>query len=126
MHRDRFGHLVTLYWVVQKVHSVLWKNSNEVFGQLSIRFFPYIFFFYILFIYLFLTELGLLAAWAFSSCSEQGYSSLSFAGFSLEWLLLFGSTGSRAQTTVIAARRLEDEGSVVVTVTALLGPTGRQ
>ena len=39
----RFEHLVALYWVGQKVQSVLRKNWNDVFGQLSVRFFPYIF-----------------------------------------------------------------------------------
>ena len=38
------------------------------------------------------------AAWAFSSCGEQGYSSLQCEGFSLRRPLLFQSTGSRAQT----------------------------
>ena len=33
---------------------------------------------------------------AFSSCGEGGYSSLRCAGFSLQWLLLLRSTGSRA------------------------------
>ena len=33
--------------------------------------------------------------WAFSSCGERGYSSLGCAGFSLRWLLLLQSTGSR-------------------------------
>ena len=46
-----------------------------------------------LFIYLlFLAALGLhCCAWAFSSCGEQGL----LAGFSLWWLLLLRSTGSR-------------------------------
>ena len=33
---------------------------------------------------------------AFSSCSEGGSSSLGCAGFSLQWVLLLWSTGSRA------------------------------
>ena len=49
-----------------------------------------------LFIYLFLAALGLrCCAQAFSGFSERGYSSLQCAGFSLQWLLLLRSTGSR-------------------------------
>ena len=48
-----------------------------------------------LFIYLFLAALGLLCCVrAFSSCGE-GYPWLWRAGFSLQWLLLLWSTGSR-------------------------------
>ena len=51
---------------------------------------------FIYFIYLFLAALGLCCrARAFSSCSEQGYSLLPCAGFSLLWLLLLRSTASR-------------------------------
>ena len=51
---------------------------------------------FVLFIYLFLSALGLrCCARAFSSCSEQGYSSLWCTGFLLQWLLLLWSTGSR-------------------------------
>ena len=52
---------------------------------------------FIYFIYLlFLAALGLrCCARAFSSCGERGYSSLQCAGFSLRWLLLLWSTGSR-------------------------------
>ena len=46
--------------------------------------------------YLFLAALGLrCCAQAFSSCGEGGYSSLWCVGFSLWWLLLLWSTGSR-------------------------------
>ena len=50
-----------------------------------------------LFIYLFLAALGLCCcAWAFSSCSEQGLLfPVRCTGFSLRWLLLLRSTGSR-------------------------------
>ena len=51
-----------------------------------------------LFIYLFQAALGLrCCTWAFSSCGERGrgYSLLWCAGFSLRWLLLLQSTGSR-------------------------------
>ena len=48
------------------------------------------------FIYLFLATLGLCCcARAFSSCSEWGYSSLRCTGFSLRWLHLLQSMGSR-------------------------------
>ena len=46
--------------------------------------------------YLFLAALGLCCcARASFSCDERGYSSLQCAGFSLWWLLLLWSTGSR-------------------------------
>ena len=45
---------------------------------------------------LFLAAFGLrCCTQAFSSCSQQGYSSLWCAGFSLRWLLLLQSTGSK-------------------------------
>ena len=51
---------------------------------------------FILKINLFLAALGLrCCAQAFSSCGEQGYSFLWCVGFSLRWLLLLRSTGSR-------------------------------
>ena len=51
--------------------------------------FNYIYIFLILFIYLFLAVFGLHCCMrAFSSCCER-------AGFSLQWLLLLRSTGSR-------------------------------
>ena len=56
----------------------------------------FIFYFYefILFIYFWLPgSLG--CTWAFSSCSERGYSLLRCTGFSLRWLLLLQTTGSR-------------------------------
>ena len=47
-------------------------------------------------IYLFLAVLGLrCCAWAFSSCGERGLLFLWCAGFSLRWLLLLQSMGSR-------------------------------
>ena len=59
-----------------------------------------IFLFFIAFIiHLILVVLGLCCCLrAFSSCSEWGYSSLRCSGFSLQWLLLLRSTGSRVQT----------------------------
>ena len=51
---------------------------------------------FILLYNLFLAALGLRCCmWAFSSCVERGYSSLRCTGFSLRWLLLWASTGSR-------------------------------
>ena len=45
---------------------------------------------------------------AFSSCSERGLSSLQCAGFSLQWLLLLRSTGSRqAYFSSCGSRALE-------------------
>ena len=50
----------------------------------------------IYFMYLFLTALGLrCCARAFSSCSERGLLSVAVCSFSLWWLLLLQSTGSR-------------------------------
>ena len=45
--------------------------------------------------YLFLAVLSLVAARALSSCGEWGYFSVQCMGFSLRWLLLLWSTGSR-------------------------------
>ena len=65
--------------------------------------FEYLFFFcwildiiICLFIYLFLAALGLCCcAWAFSSCGEWELLFVEGVGFSLRWLLLLQSTGSR-------------------------------
>ena len=46
--------------------------------------------------YLVLAVLCLHFCASVSSCGEQGYSSLQCMGFSLQWLLLLWSTGSRA------------------------------
>ena len=47
-------------------------------------------------IYLFMAALGLRCCkQAFSSCIDWGHTSLQCAGFSLQWLLLFRSMGSR-------------------------------
>ena len=60
------------------------------------RGFSFFFHKFIYFIYLFLAVLGLCCcARAFSSCGERGYPSLWYVGFSLRWLLLLQSTGSR-------------------------------
>ena len=51
---------------------------------------------FLFFFFFFLATFGLrCCAWSFSSWGSQGYSSLWCAGFSLRWLLLLQSTGSR-------------------------------
>ena len=74
------------------------------------------------FIYLFLTVLGLHSCLGFSVAAViRGYSSLSDAGFSLQWLLLLRSTGSgalglqylRHAGSGVAALGLQSAGSVV-------------
>ena len=72
-----------------------------------------------LFIYLFLAALGLrsvfVAACGLSlAAASGGYSSLWCAGFSLQWLLLLQSTGSRHVGSVAVARGLYSAGSVAV------------
>ena len=65
------------------------KNDCFFLGQFS-------FFFLKKIIYLFLTALGLVAAHRpFLVAASGGYSSLRCVGFSLWWLLLLRSTGSR-------------------------------
>ena len=67
----------------------------------------------ILFIYLFWLYWVFLAALGLSLVAVSGgYSSLRCAGFSLRWLLLLHSTGSRcAQASVVVARGLSSCGS---------------
>ena len=58
----------------------------------------YSFFFFLnkfIYLYIFGCVGSLLLCTAFSSCGEGGYSSLRCVGFSLQWLLLLRSTGSR-------------------------------
>ena len=78
------------------------KNSSPflVKASISIYFFNvsrWVHLFSFKFIYLFMAALGLCCcAWVFSSCGERGLHSLLWrAGFSLQWLLLLRSTGSR-------------------------------
>ena len=80
--------LVVSYYLVIKEIALFPILSNH---------FTYLFIFINLFIRLFLAVLGLsCCTQAFSSCGERGgYSSLRCAGFSLRWLLLLRSTGSR-------------------------------
>ena len=59
---------------------------------------------FIYFIYLFLVPLGLrCCARAFSSCGERGLLLLQCTGFSLRWLLLLQSMGSRRVGSVVVA-----------------------
>ena len=46
--------------------------------------------------------------------ASGGYSSLQYAGFSLQWLLLLQNTGSRHTGSVVVVCRLQSAGSVVV------------
>ena len=94
---DRRNDLLEQLW--HKLETTSWKV-----WVLSCRCFIYFFFlfFFLQFVafcfiyFLFLAALGLFCCTrAFSSCSEQGYSSLQCAGVSLRWLLLLQSTGSR-------------------------------
>ena len=84
----------------------------------------YIYIFLInLFIYSFLAALGLCCcAWDFTSCSEQGYSSLWYTGFPLWWLLFVaahrlqvrGLQQLQQMGSVVVAHGLQSTGSVVV------------
>ena len=86
------------------------ESMGVVLQMLYILFFSFFFLQFVAFCFiyfLFLAALGLFCCTrAFSSCSEQGYSSLQCAGFSLRWLLLLRSTGSRHAGSVVVARRL--------------------
>ena len=88
-------------------------------------FLHYIFFknLFILFIYYFWLHWVFVAARRLSlAAASGGYSLLQCAGFSLQWLLLLQSTGSRhmgfsscgSWASVIVARGLQSAGSVVV------------
>ena len=69
---------------------------------------------FILFIYLFLflAALGLCyCAWAFSSCSDGGHSSLQCTAFSLWWLLFCGAWALGTWASVVVARGLSSCGS---------------
>ena len=65
-----------------------------------------------LFIYLFLAALGLgCYSRVFLAAASGDYSSLQCVGFSLWWLLLLWSTGSRHAGSVVVAHRLSSCGS---------------
>ena len=102
------GDFNTKKWLPLKAYFLLYSHIFKVgkyfLGQLFLSklYFRYVailctFFFYInLFILFYLAVLGLhCCARAFSSAASGGYSSLWCAGFSLRWLLLLWSTGSR-------------------------------
>ena len=90
-----------------KVPVCLLQVGSNLFFSYLYRKFNWFFCFVLFFVLFFLAVLGLLCcAWAFSSCGERGYSSLRCAGFSLRWLLLLWSMGSRRRGYVVAARRL--------------------
>ena len=86
--------LLVLFMVSFAVQKLLRFMTSHLFIFVFILFL----FFYIytnLFIYLILAALGLCCCtWAFSSCGERGLL-LWCAGFSLRWLLLLQSMGSR-------------------------------
>ena len=79
-------------------------------------------FIYFLFIYFWLHCVFIAAHGLSLVVASRGYSSLQCAGFSLWWLLLLWSTGSRhvgfsnygVRASVVVARRLWSAGSVVV------------
>ena len=55
------------------------------------------------------------AVQAFSTVASRGYSSFWCTGFSLEWLLLLQSAGSRCMGSGVAAHGLQSMGSAIVT-----------
>ena len=69
---------------------------------------------FILFIYFWLRWVFVAARGLFLAVASGAYSSLQCAGFSLRWLLLLRSTGSRRAGSVVVACRLWSTGSVVV------------
>ena len=77
---------------------ILWYTWLEIFWREANLFIFYFIVFINLFIlfYLFLAALGLCCCTrAFSSCGERGLLFVVVRGFSLRWLLLLWSTGSR-------------------------------
>ena len=52
------------------------------------------------------------AAWAFSSCGEQGPRSLQWADFSLQWLFLLWSTGCRLMASIVVVHGLSSSTPV--------------
>ena len=85
--------------------------GGSIFGLFLFHFFVYSFANTIQpFIYLFIYLFNLLLPWVFVAVSglslvvaSGGYSSLRCAGFSLQWLLLLQSTGSRHAGSVVVA-----------------------
>ena len=76
-------------------------------SQRSLKLFSFFLNKFIYFIYIFLAVLGLrCCAWAFSSCGEWGLLFVVVCGFSLRWLLLLRSMGSRHAGSVVVAHGL--------------------
>ena len=89
-------------WFTISIITHFWlKNLVAYFKILFFRYFIYFFKesfieHFKIFIYLILADLDLhCCAWAFSSCSEGGYSSFHCVGFSLCWVLLLQGIYSR-------------------------------
>ena len=83
-------------YIIKKRNSYYFVILNTIYVCNSVCFIEVQFAAYLIFFFFFLPALGLhCCAWAFSSCGEQGYSLLQCAGFSLRWLLLLRSMGSR-------------------------------
>ena len=92
-------------------HSHLAKSHRPGVGRLQRgpegRFGCRFFFFFNKFIYLFLAALGLRCCMRLSLVAASGgYPLLQRAGFSLQWLLLLWSMGSRCTGSVVVAHRL--------------------
>ena len=92
----------TFILVIVTLRSLQKKQSSE--GNLYIlkipsfqhsAFFFYIYFYFILFIYFWLCWVFVAARGLSLVTASRGYSSLQCVGFSLQWLLLLRSTGSR-------------------------------
>ena len=66
----------------------------------------FVFFLYILFIYFWLHWVFVASRRLSLVAASRGYSSLWCTGFSLRWLLLFQSSGSRHAGSVVVARGL--------------------
>ena len=101
------------------VQCLLFKNGILVYAPLciSLLFFFNFLIFINLFIYFWLCWVFVAASGlslAGFHCGKRGYSLLRCVVFSLRWLLLLRSTGSRHVGSVAVARGLQSTGSVVV------------
>ena len=79
----------------------------------QVSFFFFLINLFILFIYFWLRWVFVAARGLSLVAASRGYSSLWCAGFSLRWLLLLQSTGSRRAGSVVVACGLWSAGSVV-------------
>ena len=104
----------TSFWWIKPFGALSWSpfSLEELFFLKTI-----LSTFFKIYLFLFLAVLGLhCCARAFSSCGERGYSSLRCMGFSLWWLLLLRSTGSRcAGFSSCGTRALERRLSIYST-----------